>query len=241
MLIKTKGIIIKSLKYGESSLILDIYTEEFGLRSYIIGGVRNRKKGNKAGMLQLMSIVNIVAYNKSSNSLNRIKEVKTHVVYKSLPFDVVKSSVGLFITEVTRRSISQGEQSPSLFKLLYRSYIHMDETDKSISLFPIVFLLKLSTELGFAPAHNYSEDRPVFSLQEGEFIPDLQPSPYVLDKTVSQYLYSLLFEDFGISDKFTIPKEIRWRLLDDLIKFFRFHIDNFGQIKSLDVLREVFS
>lgn len=241
MLIKTRGIIIKSLKYGESSLILDIYTEQFGLRSYIIGGVRNKKRGNKAGMLQLMSIVNIVAYNKSADSLSRIKEVKTETVFQSLPFDVIKSSVGLFMTEVTRRSITQGEQSQSLFELLYSSYVYLDKCSHSLTLFPILFLLKLSRELGFAPADNFSETRPVFDLQEGQFIPSAQHSTYSFDQQVSQYLYSLLFEDYGISDQFTIPKETRLQLLNGLIKFFRFHVDNFGVLKSLDVLKQIFT
>jgi len=241
MISKTRGIILKTLKYGESSLILDIYTEDFGLRSYIVGGVRNKKKGNKAGLLQIMAMVNLVAYHKSSNSLNRIKEIKAEKIYQSLPFEIAKSSVGLFMTEVTRRSITQDEQSDSLFNLLYQSYQYLDEAEGSITLFPIIFLLKLSKELGFSPADNYSEDKEVFDIQQGEFISVTTQSDYVLEPETSQYLYSLLFEEYGISNQFKISKQIRQELLNQLVNFYRIHIDNFGQIKSLVVLKEVFS
>lgn len=241
MISKTRGIILKTLKYGESSLILDIYTEDFGLRSYIVGGVRNKKKGNKAGLLQIMAMVSLVAYHKSSNSLNRIKEIKAERMYQSLPFEIAKSSVGLFITEVTRRSITQDEQSDSLFYLLHQSYQYLDEAKGSITLFPIIFLLKLSKELGFSPADNYSQDREVFDIQQGEFISVTTQSDYVLEPETSQYLYSLLFEEYGISNQFKISKQIRQQLLNQLVNFYRIHVDNFGQIKSLEVLKEVFS
>lgn len=241
MISKTRGVILKTLKYGESSLILDIYTEDFGLRSYIISGVRNKKKGNKAGLLQTMALVSLVAYHKSSNSLNRIKEIKADKMYQSLPFDITKSSIGLFITEVTRRTITQDEQSESLFNLLYSSYTYLDKSEGSITLFPILFLIKLSKELGFSPADNYSEERQVFDIQQGEFISDTRQSDYRLEPKTSQYLYSLLFEEYGISNQFKISKQIRLDLIHHLVNFYRIHIDNFGQIKSLDVLKEVFS
>lgn len=241
MLIKTRGIILKSIKYGESSLIQDIYTEEYGLKSYIISGVRNKKKGNKAGMLQVMSLIELVAYNKQGNGLNRIKEFKAEKVYQSLPFDIVKSSIGLFITEVTRRSISQNEQHNSLFSLLHDSFIFLEESTGSIALFPIIFLLKLSSELGIAPANNYNESRPVFDILEGQFCSIDHLSAYTLSAEASQYLYSLQFENFGISDQFTVPKKIRLELLNKLVDFYRLHVDNFGKIKSLDILHELFS
>jgi len=241
MISKTRGIILKTLKYGESSLILDIYTEDFGLRSYIVSGVRNKKKGNKAGLLQTMALVSLVAYHKSSNSLNRIKEIKADKLYQSLPFEISKSSVGLFITEVTRRSITQDEQSDSLFNLLYESYLYLDRAQQSITLFPIIFLIKLSKELGFSPADNYSEQREVFNIQQGQFVSINNPSDYTLDPETSQYLFSLLFEEYGISNQFKISKDIRQQIINQLVNFYRIHIDNFGQIKSLDVLKEVFS
>ena len=239
MIVTTKGIILKSIKYGETSLIQDIYTEAFGLKSYIVSGVRNKKKGNKSGLLQLMGLVEMVVYNKDTNSLNRIKEVKAAKLYTSIPFNVIKSTTGMFITEVARRAITENEQSDALFRLLYDSFSYLDDTDHSIAIFPILFMIKLSQELGFSPADNYAADRPIFNIMEGEFIPGHIDSQYNMDERVSQYFYSLLHEDYGIARSFQVPKPIRMYLLEQLIMFYQLHLNNFGEIKSLDVIKQV--
>jgi len=240
VLIKTKGIIFRNLKYGESSLIQDIYTETHGLKSYIISGVRNKKKGNKSGLLQVMGLVDLVAYNKESKSLNRIKEVKADYLYRNIPFDVVRSSIGMFIIELSRRSITENEQNDSLFQFLRNSYLYLDQCQGSMALLPIIFLIKLSKELGFAPSQNYSESEPLFDLMEGAFTSGQSHSNYLLSKDGSQHFYSLLFEDYGISNSYSVPKHMRLYLLDQLIIFFRLHIDNLGEIKSLGIIKELF-
>ena len=239
MLSKTEGVILKSIKYGETSLIQDIYTKEYGLKSYIVGGVRNKKK-SRAGGLQLMSIVELVAYHKKNNSLSRIKEIKPLVYYKELPFEVLKSSVGMFITEVARRSLSQDEQNKELYAFIKDSYLYLDSAEGSIALFPILFLIKFSQRMGFAPASNYSEVHNSFNLMEGAFGHQNETSQYCLDAETSQYLYSLLFEEYGISKLFSIPKVMRQRLLKELVNFYRIHIDSFGKLNSLSVLQELF-
>lgn len=240
MLIKTRGIIFKNLKYGESSLIQDIYTEEYGLKSYIISGVRNKKKGNKSGLLQVMGLVDIVAYNKESKSLNRIKEVKADYLYRSIPFDVVRSSIGMFMIEISRRSIRENERNDILFHFLRDSFLYLDQCEGSMALLPILFLIKLSKELGFTPSQNYSEDEPIFDLMEGGFTTGQTHSKYLLSQEGSQYFYSLLFEDYGISNSFNVPKAMRIYILDQLIIFYRLHIENFGEIKSLGIIKELF-
>jgi len=221
-------------------LIQDIYTEEYGLKSYIVSGVRNKKKGNKSGLLQVMGLVDLVAYNKESKSLNRIKEVKADYLYRSIPFDVVRSSIGMFMIEISRRSIRENERNDALFHFLRDSFLYLDHCEGSMALLPILFLIKLSKELGFAPSQNYSDSEPIFDLMEGGFTTDETHSKYTLSQESSQYFYSLLFEDYGISNSFNVPKAMRMYILDQLIIFYRLHIDNFGEIKSLGIIKELF-
>ena len=107
MLIKTKGIVLRNLKYGESSLILDIYTEDFGLNSYIVSGVRNKNSKSKSGGLQLMSLVEIVAYHKNKKALYRIKEFNFAHIYKRIPFEILRSSVGTFMIEILKNTLKE--------------------------------------------------------------------------------------------------------------------------------------
>ena len=116
MLIKTRGIIFRAKKYSVTSLIVDIYTEEKGLRSYIISGVRKKRSAVSASLLQMMSLVDMVAYHRDDKDLTRIKEIKAAHVFQSLPFDVRKSAVGQFMIEIVRKTLRETEENPTLFE-----------------------------------------------------------------------------------------------------------------------------
>ena len=127
MIIKTRGIILRTVKYSETSIIADIYTEGVGLRSYIISGVRTQRSRVAMGLLQVMSLVDIVAYD-APGKLNRIKEIHAAHIYTALPFDVRRSSIGLFMAEVTRRTIRESEENEALFAFLFDIFQYLDET-----------------------------------------------------------------------------------------------------------------
>ena len=93
MLIKTRGIIFRSIKYSETSIITDIFTEEKGLRTYIISGVRKKNARVSASLLQVMSLVDLVVYHRDDKDMTRIKEIKAAHIYQSLPFEIAKSSI----------------------------------------------------------------------------------------------------------------------------------------------------
>ena len=118
MLIKTKGIVLKAIKYGETSLIVDIYTEEKGLRKYIVSGVRKQKAKISAGLLQVMSSVEIIAYEKEGKGLNRLKEIRASHIYQSIPMEIRKGAVGLFIAEIAQKTLKEAESNKPLFDFL---------------------------------------------------------------------------------------------------------------------------
>ena len=111
MLIKTKGIIFQTRKYSETSIIADVYTEEKGFRKYIISGVRKKNAKVSASLLQVMSIVDLVVYERPDRDLTRIKEIKPAYLYRSIPFEVRKGAVGLFMIEVARKTIREVEEN----------------------------------------------------------------------------------------------------------------------------------
>ena len=119
MQIKTRGIVLRSMKYSETSIIADIYTEERGMRSYIISGVRSKKAKIKASQLQIMSLVDMVAYDRQEKGLNRVRELRAAYVFQSLPFDVRKSAVGLFMAELARKTVREPEENKRLFNFLF--------------------------------------------------------------------------------------------------------------------------
>ncbi|RME94235.1 MAG: DNA repair protein RecO, partial [Bacteroidetes bacterium] len=158
MLLKTRAIVFRTYKYGETSLIVELYTEQKGLRKYIIGGVRSAKARTSAGLLQLMSLIEVVAYEREDKDLNRLKEVRPAYLFQSIPFDVRKGAIGLFMVEIARKAIREREPNAALFHFLFQSFRYLDQTTQGNSNLHLSFLLELSRYLGIAPAEPLLEE-----------------------------------------------------------------------------------
>ena len=151
MLTKTRGIVFRKIPYSETSIISDIYTEQHGLMSYIIGGVRKARPTTSASLLQVMSIVEILAYHSNSNKLHRIKEIKPAYVYKSMPMDVRKNAILMFLAELCSRSIRETEENPALFEMITNELVRLDKATGGFNDLHLEFMIKLADQLGFGP------------------------------------------------------------------------------------------
>lgn len=239
MLLKTRGIVFKTIKYSETSIIADIYTEKKGLRKYIISGVRTKKAKINASLFQLMTLTDMVVYERESNSLNRTKEVRAAYVYHSLPFEIKRSAIGLFMVEVARKTIIEAEENPSLFNFLFDTFVHLDQSPHNVANLHFIFLLQLSGFLGFEPVDKYSEHTPFFDLKEGIFTASPPVHPYYTDKGHSDLFSQLLQSDRDHCHLIKMTRAERKKLLQHLLDFFRLHIENFPTINAHTILEEV--
>ncbi len=227
MLYKTKGVVLNYLKYGETSIIVRIYTEAFGLQSYIINGVRSAKAKNKIALFQPLTLLDLVVYHRQQTELHRIKELKCNEPFKSIPFDFRKSGMALFITELLVKTIKREEENGPLFEFLHHSIQVLDHLEDNFSNFHLQFMLKLSFFLGFAPGtaeELYNQVHPAgnaanFAMEE------------------KQVLESLLNQ--GFDNDLRMPSAQRKAILKNILMFYQLHFDNFGELKSLGVLQEV--
>lgn len=241
MLVKTTGIILRSLKYGETSLIMDIYSRDYGLNSYIIGGVRNKKSKTQAGLCQIMSLVELVAYHKNTKSLFRIKEISSAHLYQRLPFDILRSSVGMFITEILKNTIREDEENKELFDFIYDWFIFLDQSKSSINNQHLLFLLELTEHIGIQPRDNYSINNKYFDLVDGLFVSSLPDHQYFLDLEHSELLYDLMMQERSFVHELMINNSQRRILLDKLILFFKLHIDTIKELHTYPILNEILS
>jgi DNA repair protein RecO (recombination protein O) len=243
MVIKTRGIILRSVKYSETSIITDIYTEGYGLKSYIISGVRTQRSKVPMGLLQVMSLVDIVAYN-AQGKLNRIKEIHAAHTYTALPFDIRRSSIGLFMAEVTRRTIRESEENEELFVFLFDIFKFLDETTERFTNLHLSFLLELSGHLGFRPDEHAPSTRgtegSVFDLKNGVFTQYVVGHSHFLNQKLSNILRGLLSTPWNQIQLITISADERRLLIGELLKFYQFHLDNFPDINSFKILQEIF-
>lgn len=239
-LFKSTGIVFRSVKYSETSLILDIFTREKGMRSFIVSGVRSSKTKNKASLYQHLNILDLVAYDKD-NKLARIKECKMDHYYQRLTFDVVRSSIGLFVLEVCKNAIKEKEENMELFDFIHSRLTLLDsDVPQNLGLlFPIKFLLELSQYIGFMPHNNYSPEFPYFDLYNGRFIPEMTEK-YVSSSEISSSIAQIDKTDIDQLTQLKFSKDLRSQIIDDLIIYYRLHIDQFKELKTLEVLRSIF-
>ena len=240
-IVKTEGIILRSKKYSETSLILDIYTQLHGLRSYIISGVRKSRSKSKAGIYQVMNIISLVAYDKQNDALSRITEAHPKYIYKNISRDVVKSSIGMLLMEVTRNAIKEKEQNLELYSFLTDWFLFLDQTPNSVGNLTLKYLLDLSQKLGFKPRENYSAETPIFDTYEGQFIHHDQENKYCIDPDLSKLIFTLTQSHKTEIHLIHSDRASRASLLDKLIQFYQLHLDNFKDLKSISILRQVLS
>jgi len=235
---KTTGIVLRCIKYSETSVIVDLYTLAKGLRSYIVSGLGSKKDRSKSSCYQHLNILEIVAYDKAADKLARIKEQKIVQHYKSLPYDVRKSSVGLFSLEVCREAIRESEPNQELYHFLEQYFIMLDETTERLSNTAIKFLLELAHYIGIRPEHNYSATHPYLDMLAGTYVADA--NKYTLTQEISEILYQLMIIDWPKHSSILLTKRQQTELLDHTVMYYKLQLDQLKELKSLQVLREIF-
>jgi DNA repair protein RecO (recombination protein O) len=240
---KTKGIVLRSVKYGETSLVVTIFTELFGVQSYLINGVRTAtKKGTgKANLFQPSAILDLVIYHNELKHLNRIKEFKWEQLYKSIFSDVLKNAVALFMVELLIKCLKQPESNPELFHFAEDCFFHLDKcNDAVMANLPLFFALHLPFHFGFRISDNYSSENCFLDLQEGLFLSKQPRHPHFLeDKQAAGTSQLLKVMQPAELEDIKLNHDFRWHLLQRYEDYYRLHIPDFGTMKSLPVLREV--
>ncbi|QNM85141.1 DNA repair protein RecO [Polaribacter pectinis] len=238
-IVTTKAIVLSALKYSDSSLIVKCYTQEEGLKSYLIRGILKAKKGGlKIAYFQPLTQLKIEASHNSKGNLNAIKEVQVSYPYKTIYNDIVKQSVVLFLSEVLSNSIQEEEKNKSLFQYLETALIWLDVHDK-IANFHLLFLLNLTRFLGFYP--DLSENNKIgFDLLEGNFSNSTSQKNVISGANFYQFK-KLLGIDFDGIEKVSFSKSERQVVLQIIIRYFELHLGGFRNPKSLQILETVFS
>jgi DNA repair protein RecO (recombination protein O) len=240
MLTSTEGIVLHFIKYGESSVITTIYTRDFGRQSYLINAARSKKSKNRAGLLQPLFLVDLVAYQKPSRELHRVKELKSNKTYQNIAFDITKTTQAIFLSEVLYKTLNEQESFPEMYDFIKNSLLYFDLTDDGFSNFHLYFLFRLTEYLGFLPDTTKTGIEVWFDLKKGAMVP-FQPShPFSANKEVSEVLIHLAKVKLHELHKFKISRTMRDSLLTVLLDYYQLHFDNLGEIKSINVLKEIF-
>jgi DNA repair protein RecO (recombination protein O) len=241
MLHKTRGIVLKNTLYSETSVVVQVFTEKFGIQSYLINGVKKPKAKIPFNILQPLHLLDMVVYHKTNTQIQRVAEARAMPIFKSIPYQVIKNTVIQFLNEVLYKSIRQQQADDHLFDFVYNSIIWFDESDEPNVNFHLAFLLKLSKFLGFAPHAQTRNDQKYFDLQEGDFTSVMPIHPYFIDEIDSKYFLLLFSVPFENLNDLKLDNTTRRYLLDKILIYYSLHTASFGQIKSHQILEDVLS
>src|SRR5882724_8793399 len=243
MIEKTKGIVLRTVKYGETSLIIAMFTELFGLQSYLVNGVRtsSKKGSSKANLFQPSSILDLVVYHNDLKNLQRLKEFKWSYLYQHIFFNVLKNSVALFMVELLHKCLKQPESNPDLFHFTEDAFIYLDTADESVvGNFPLYFALHVASFFGLRIQDNYSEQRSFLDLQKGVFVSERPRHPHFLEGEYS-HISSQILKTMQPHElkQLKLNKEKRRILLHAYQSFYALHIQEFNTMKTLPVLQTI--
>jgi DNA repair protein RecO (recombination protein O) len=239
MLVKHKGILINKTRFSETSMIIHLLTEDRGRQSFLAKAIFSKKSSNKISCLELMNIMEITAWKSSKSDLLTIKELSISHHYQRIPEHFYKKTIALFIAEFLHRSITSPDADTVLFNFVEKSMKHFDMLTNNYTDFHHRFLSHFTKYLGIIPVNDFSSSKKYFNILSSSFSNIQGEDVYFFNKQSSLQLHEYL--KTGITEdcnrKFSLAD--RNQFLDDILRFYSYHLSHFSGLKSLSVLKSV--
>ncbi len=238
MIANTRAIVLNYLRYGDSSLIVNLYTESLGRQTIFIKGAYSKKTSVRAVLFQPLHLIEIEIHHRGNRQMQRISDAHILQPHQSIPFDPVKSSIALFIAEILSKTLKEEEANHELFEFLLHIIQALDLNDNGTANFHLIFLVHYSRYLGFYPNTKQASDDMWFDLQKGGFV--VLPTASSPHPEYNRLMIQLLRMSFDNLDHLQINHYQRNMLTEYLLTYYSLHVDNFGKIKSFSILKDVF-
>lgn len=236
MILKTEAIVLKTLKHQDSNLITTLYTQEFGIKSFIIRGFRSSRSRKTHSYFQPLSIVDVVFYQRDQHSLQKITETKVNTLLQTAQTHPVKLSLGLAVVEVFYDTVKEEMANPNLYQFLREVILTIDTTDRRLVHIFIYYLLHLTRHLGFGPNDQSKDAQYVhFDHKNGIFKAVPQQT-----EAVSSLLRRFLKSDLESCRDITFDSDQKRNLIKTLFAYYQTHIEGFRYPQTIKVFAEVF-
>ena len=238
MITTTRAIVLNHLRYGETSLIVHLYTERLGRQAVFVKGAYSKKSAVRAALFQPLHLVETNLHHRANRQMQRVSDMQMYCPFQSIPFDFVKSSIALFIAEILHKTLREEEANPELFDFLLHTIQTLDLNDHGTANFHLVFLVHYSRYLGFYPNTGQASDHTWFDSQKGGFV--TIPTASSPTPEYNRLLTQLFKISFNHLDSLNINHHQRNCLTEYLLGYYSTHVANFGKLKSYPVLQNVF-
>ena len=241
MIEKTRGIVLHQIKYSDSAFVVQLYTREFGRLSFFVKGVRNKKTGKQSVFFQPFFILDLVIYYKESREMQSLKELTVSFPSTGIQSDIKKTTVALFLAEVLINVLIEETPNKELYDFLEESITYFDRSEEGFANFHIAFLSGLSSYLGFEPALRSGIKDKYFDMLNGEFLPFPPAHGHYTEPEISDIMAAFFSSSYDKIKEIPLSGTMRNKVLETIIGFYSLHLPGLRKIKSLDVLKEVFS
>jgi DNA repair protein RecO (recombination protein O) len=241
MIEKTRGIVLHQTKYTDSGIVAQMYTRKFGRQSFMIKGLRSKKKGRQNVFFQPMFILDLVVYYKESRGMQVMKEYSVTYTPSDIHTNVRKTSVALFLGEVLTSVLKEESPNEDLFDFIEESVKYFDSCREGFANFHIAFLASLCSYLGFEPALRAGKDDSYFDMLNGVFVSVPPVHGYYANADISDILAGFFSTSFDNIKDIILTGSVRNEVLDVLVSYYSLHLPGLRKIRSLEVLKEVFS
>jgi DNA repair protein RecO (recombination protein O) len=240
MLKKTRGIVLHHIKHTDSGIIVHLYTRELGRQSLLIKGVRNKKSGKHNIHFQPMFILDLEMNYKEIRGLQVMKEFSVSYCPSDIHTNIKKSCVAIFLGEVLNSVLKEESPHEDLFDFIEKSIIYFDSNITGFANFHIAFLAGLSSYLGFEPSPRTNSDNIYFDMLNGIFVPVPPVHGNYAKPEISCMLAAFFSTSYDTIDKIALNGSVRNEILDLLVRYYSLHLPGLKNIKSLEVMKEVF-
>ena len=241
MLTKTQAIVLHAIKYGETRLIVDMFTHAYGRLSFIVTIHKSPKATVKKQFFQPLTMLEIEVDVRPKVQLQKLYDVRLATPFVSIPFDPHKLSISLFVAEFLYYALRREQQNALLYDYVSNSIQWLDGQSERFANFHLVFLMRLSRFLGFYPNLEHYRAGDYFDLQESVFTSQPPVHRNFLYPEEAQRIQLMMRMDYPTMHLFRLSHQDRNRLLEVAMTYYRLHLPDFPEMKSIAVLQDLYA
>ena len=240
MMTKTKAIVLHTLKYGDSKLFVNVLSREYGMITLSCPTGKRKNGSSKTNCFQPLNMVEVEFEMKPKADIHPLREVRIDYPTSDIPFNPYKLSISIFIAEFLRYALNNEQKDYVMYDYIYNSIQWLDSADKGYSNFHLVFMTKLSRFIGFYPDMNSFNPGSYFDLHNGTFSTTPSFNSSTLKPSDSSIVPTLDRLTFASMHLLKMTREQRNECTEMILKYYRLHVPNFPELRSFNILKELF-
>lgn len=240
MEVKTRAIVLQTIKYGDSQLIVDFFTEKLGRVPFMVKIPKSSKARMKRQLFQPLMVLNLEYEHRPKVNLQHLKDVTIAFPFVDLPFSPVKLAMSMFLAELLGLATKNEQANIPLYTFMEESIRWLDQAKDGYANFHIVFMLRLTFFLGFSPNLESGETGDYFDLEDGCFVSHVPTHTHYLNKEDSLRMVGLFRLSYETMHLYTMSRLDRNRCVEVILEYYKIHVPGFPELKSFSVLRELF-